>query len=335
MQIISETDFSSKEKLDLLKVEIKSSKTKLSELFSVVVSLFSMFFSSTDIVKALNSVQNFVIEICKDRKPSHNDQHMRNVKNTALFLIFTYLIFYSILIAIPLNYIIYQAFSRGLFTMFPWIYVIIHFIIKFNQYCKPNSLIFLIEVVAWMHDVADHKYVEEDPTLTEKMDKFLDTFTNDFYNKRIVKDTIYENLFTSFKIKYMIECISFSKQKEKGDADWFRVLGYFGIYIRNIVSDADKLEALGTKGIQRCFDYIKEKNNEMTNKIVYLHVEQHYHEKLKHLATTKYMKTYVGLIYAKFLRWQMRRDLDKKLGITNNTFIFDHETNKILSKMIS
>ena len=97
----------------------------------------------------------------------------------------------------------------------------------------------LCEVVAILHDVADHKY-DNNNTLSQQVKEFLQTnFPTD-----------------AILIWNIIERISYSKEV-KSKADWSNVLGPIGILVRNIVSDADKLEAIGKTGLQRCINFTK------------------------------------------------------------------------------
>jgi len=173
-----------------------------------------------------------------------------------------------------------------------------------------DAIILIVNIVSLLHDVADHKYIEEDPSLDEKVIIFLTKLTtNPPYTKQF-KGTIVEQLFDVGIIKGIIDRISFSRQKKYGTVDWY-LLGMWGVLIRNIVSDADKFEAMN---IKRCEDYTRElftKQNKSCDDISIRNaVVQHYHEKLKLLATSEYMKTFPGWIYAQmYLDPQMQKSL--------------------------
>jgi uncharacterized protein len=175
-----------------------------------------------------------------------------------------------------------------------------------------QTLLFIVRVVALLHDVADHKYVKIDPSLKEKFNVYIQKFTT---RKRTVKGTIYCHLFTAEMISAIIDRISFSRQKEKGTSDWIPTLGYLGYLVRNIVSDADKLEAIGAAGIDRCVSYTIEiyehKNIPAFAKNVHKDVETHYNEKLKIISSCEYMKTPFGWLYAKLMDREMRLRLEK------------------------
>jgi HD superfamily phosphodiesterase len=156
---------------------------------------------------------------------------------------------------------------------------------------------------AWLHDVCDHKYDPSDE-LTDKLKRFL--------------DDIFTNVELTDLIVNIIDRISYSKENKeyvKGvtydNLDWHTVLVYNGksyVEIRNIVSDADKLEALGEIGAKRCIQYIVERNyhdvsiedidDEACDIIRNLFIE-HCDEKLLRLKDD-FVHTKAGKLYAKF-----------------------------------
>jgi len=94
-----------------------------------------------------------------------------------------------------------------------------------------------VTLVALLHDVADHKY-DKDGTLNEKIREFL-------VSRDIDPDPVMA----------CIDAISFSKEHRNG-MRWFeKALGPYWTQVRDIVSDADKFEAIGVVGIQRCLEY--------------------------------------------------------------------------------
>jgi len=107
----------------------------------------------------------------------------------------------------------------------------------------PHDGVFLldVEIVALLHDVADHKY-DKDGELQSKINNFL--LDNDVPNPYSYVNTI--------------NCISYSKEK-RGGKRWFtKVLDPYWLKVRDIVSDADKWEALGEIGGRRCIQYAAE-----------------------------------------------------------------------------
>lgn len=118
---------------------------------------------------------------------------------------------------------------------------------------KDEKLTKLTLTVAWLHDVNDHKYEDSDHN-----SKKMRTFLLDQYDEKEV-DMVFN----------IVDRISYSKEiKEK--SDWEEVLGETGTLIRNIVSDADKIEAIGEVGLKRCISYVMnihfEKNKKVAEK---------------------------------------------------------------------
>lgn len=159
----------------------------------------------------------------------------------------------------------------------------------------------LVTVVAWLHDVNDHKY-DHDGTLSDKVNIFLQTnFPND-----------------STLIKNIIDRISFSKENrvlvKGGSLDWDQVLGEEGCLVRDIVSDADKLEAIGKVGFDRCVEYTKETyltkhGQEIPEELLVKNVIQHSNEKLLRLKD-EFIRTKPGRKLAKPLHVELVQCLE-------------------------
>lgn len=248
-------------------------------------------------VRAIIDVENFVIDACGKRPPSHNHQHMMKVRDNALLILFWLIIMFVfgvyIVSVIAHNFNVLG--SSGI--------VVVNIISILLLVKHLDAIMMMVNIVALLHDVADHKYIEEDLSLIEKLNLFLTKLvTNPIYINQ-VKGTVVEYLFDVKIIKEIIERISFSRQKTQGTSDWYSVLGFWGLLIRHIVSDGDKFEAIGKDGVCRCKNYtleVFEKQNIPTDaKSVRDAVVKHYHEKLKLLATSEYIKTPPAWIYAK------------------------------------
>ena len=122
---------------------------------------------------------------------------------------------------------------------------------------------------AWLHDVTDHKY-DHYGTLEQRLDEF----------GRAVVIWNYEEL------KQVIKYVSYSTENKAivsgTPLDFPAILGAYYSQIRDIVSDADKLEAIG---IKRAIEYTTEANPSFTPQQVITDVHKHAHEKLLRLAT--------------------------------------------------
>jgi hypothetical protein len=299
-----------------------------------------------EIKSALSEIQHFVEKVCAHRESSHNHAHMEAVKNNAT-TITKYVLMIKRIKLFCLHWFVLLCTALMLFKYDFVSYVIpikYQLIIKFINsiicgllfytnmskllFCKLEydmHLLFIVQCVAWLHDVADHKYVTADPELKPALVKFLDNITSKYEDIFDCMSYVESEKTHTNKILAIIERISYSRQNKLGCSDWLTVLGENGCLIRDIVSDADKWEAIGKKGIERCKDYIMEHivNNpkcchdemkkdiqqEVQNKMIQEKLIEHYNDKLKLLATTKYMKTIPGFIYAKYLDRQMKNYL--------------------------
>lgn len=158
-------------------------------------------------------------------------------------------------------------------------------------------------IVAWLHDVNDHKY-DKDGQLKVKLEEF------------IKKDLSDERASSEKLIIDIIERISFSRENKNHllgkDQDWKQVIGDYGIKIRNIVSDADKIEALGKIGLKRCIQCSKEfyklkHNKDITNDLLVKNVCDHSNEKLLILKDqfirTNYGKKMAEVAHAEYLKY--------------------------------
>ena len=183
-----------------------------------------------------NILSEFVAETCKGRDESHGYAHMKAVAETSKFII-----------------------------QQDWVYE-----------DETGSLMLDAITVAWLHDIADHKY-DHDGTLEQRLDAFGRT-----------------NISNYNEIKNVIKYVSFSTENKAILAgtplNFPAILGAYYSQIRDIVSDADKLEAIGTIGIQRCLEYTTHTNPTYTHAQVISDVKKHADEKLLRLAS-QFIKT--------------------------------------------
>lgn len=142
------------------------------------------------------------------------------------------------------------------------------YILKDNNIPHSHGDVEYLILVAWLHDVFDHKY----PNIESAKKKTRDWIQT--LNLEINTDLVFD----------IIERISYSKEMNdihSGDIkNWESILGKNGTKIRDIVSDADKIEALGDIGFQRCYDYTKYKNPNLSHYALVERVCEHSNEKL-------------------------------------------------------
>ena len=136
---------------------------------------------------------------------------------------------------------------------------------------KDGSMMLDTITAAWLHDVADHKY-DYDGTLEQRLDKFGTA-----------------NIPNYTDIKQVIKYVSYSTEHKAiasgTPLDFKQILGDYYSNIRDIVSDADKLESIGVKGMERSLTYNTDTNPTFTHAQVMAEVRKIYNEKLVKLAT--------------------------------------------------
>lgn len=136
---------------------------------------------------------------------------------------------------------------------------------------------------AWLHDIADHKY-DHDGTLEQRLDEFG-----------------YKHMMNYEDLKKVIKYVSFSSENKAIFAgtplDYDSLLTPYYALVRHIVSDADKLQAIGKIGITRALMYTRESNPTYTEAQVIVDVRKHADEKLLRIAT-EFMRTPTGRMLA-------------------------------------
>jgi hypothetical protein len=156
--------------------------------------------------------------------------------------------------------------------------------------------------VAMLHDVADHKY-DFDGKLEERVRDFL---WNQLYAGR---DADAELAWAA------IAAVSYSKENKRGTRYFESELGLRWTRIRDVVSDADKLLAIGEDGLARCWEYTFEARQHRVDAIrrekgpdapipapltpadLVQHVVEHSHDKLLRL-TPEFIVTASGKFLA-------------------------------------
>ena len=184
------------------------------------------------IISLIFQLSEFVQEVCHGRDPSHGHAHMQKVAAVSTDLLKTVI----------------------------------------GDTAGATKYIMYVLIVAWLHDVADHKYDK---------DGRLKASVRDFINSLI------DDEFVTNQIMTVIDSVSFSaedKARKSGvHIDWTEKLGPFWVVVRTCVSDADKLEALGQTGFERVVAYTMEHQPGIDRQTLKAEVEKHAGEKLYRL----------------------------------------------------
>jgi len=166
-------------------------------------------------------------------------------------------------------------------------------IIAMSENIRDPTQLLAIQVGALVHDIVDYKYCS--PTLPgfpvveikqARLEKFLSTI-----------DELQEWV---PRILLWIRNMSYSLEKRVGLPE----LDPEDMICRNILSDADKWEALGAIGIQRCWQYHKMLDPEITDVDLISEICDHIEEKL--FTLSDYCRTKLGQEYAQHLTVYIR-----------------------------
>jgi HD superfamily phosphodiesterase len=155
-----------------------------------------------------------------------------------------------------------------------------------------------IIVVAYLHDINDAKY-DKDGLLDAKLREFL----RYIYAHHGVSAFNPDDTPTTTSDEYtdiilaIIHAISYSRENRAIEAgfpiNFEKRLGKIAALIRNIVSDADKLCAIGIIGLNRCEEYTIAYNPDISRKKLIYEVVKHYDEKLSRLSS-EFIRTKTG-----------------------------------------
>jgi uncharacterized protein len=158
-----------------------------------------------------------------------------------------------------------------------------------------EEIVLTAVVAGLVHDVIDHKYHTRGAlTVYYLCQKLLDCGVEDKILEGVVK---------------IIENMSFSHEKKFGVN--YHELGHWGP-LRDIVSDADKIDALGKIGIERCAAYCRSLHPERSDELIVADVVEHCHDKLLRLTPT-YIKTVSGKkialpLHQEIVSWVVRHE---------------------------
>lgn len=145
-----------------------------------------------------------------------------------------------------------------------------------NNHHIPIEILEDILTCAILHDVADYKY-DNNGILSKQVKCYINNICK--YNK--ISTTSPDDIW------WIIDNLSFSKEKKAGSLknlikNTYTVFPFPHklIFIRNIVADADRLEAIGEIGAQRCITYGQHANPNITRDQLKQKVKAHAEEKL-------------------------------------------------------
>jgi HD superfamily phosphodiesterase len=164
----------------------------------------------------------------------------------------------------------------------------------FQDRRQYHHLILDAMTAAWLHDIADHKY-DKDGMLEQTLDAFGNKHISNYAD-----------------IKKVIKYVSYSSENKAiltgTPLDYDAILTPYYALVRHIVSDADKLEAIGKIGITRALIYTKDANPTFTAEQVIADVRKHADEKLLRLAT-EFIRTPTAQTIAKQRHAEMLQEL--------------------------
>lgn len=160
-----------------------------------------------------------------------------------------------------------------------------------NLEIKNLKKIRILEAAAFLHDAYDHKYIS-----LRNIQKIKNNIQTDLIYFKFTEDEV-------VSIFNIIDNISFSKELKNRKEGIYMNLGKNQL-LRDIVSDADKKEAVGLIGLNRMIEYENHKsklNNRKSNLQEHIkHIRNLCHEKLYLLISHNFIKTNIGkkMIYS-------------------------------------
>ena len=110
----------------------------------------------------------------------------------------------------------------------------------------------VIELAAYLHDVHDHKYIQEDSTLTPKR-----AIEEHLSSLQVPTDLI-------SRVQYVVDNISFSKEVKRLNENTVIHIDDLPIELK-IVQDSDRLDAVGAIGVARCLAFSGAKGRSIYN----------------------------------------------------------------------
>lgn len=157
-----------------------------------------------------------------------------------------------------------------------------------------------IEAAALFHDLWDHKYINPSSIEYKRIkDKFNYEFKSKLFSDQEIKD-----------IEIIINNISLSREMELRNKNNILSLNHLQL-MRDIVSDADKLEMLGISGIERIVEFQMHKYPNTKSEELKNIVKRVYNTKISKLLDENYIKTEPGREMARPLMEEMKNYIER------------------------
>jgi hypothetical protein len=198
-------------------------------------------------------------------------------------------------------------------------------LVLLSCYTPPEWVTVWTIISAWLHDAYDHKF-DINGRCRRKTRQFLTdwmgaetadhlmlilestSYTRENYHKRECYGELPIQELQTKQVNWrQILC----NGKCASDVCWHEI-------IRNVVSDADKLEAIGKAGVYRCMRFgvesMEARGETVTPELAIEHLVQHYSEKL-HQLCQNYIVSPMGVYIGMRRQSAMEREVKKCLGI--------------------
>jgi len=164
---------------------------------------------------------------------------------------------------------------------------------------NDSNILIKIETVALFHDLWDHKYVNPFSMEYKRIKyKFKHELKKRLFSVQDIKD-----------IEIIINNISLSREMKLRSTDKLLSLKHLQL-MRDIVSDADKLEMLGISGIERIIEFQMHKYPNTKSEKLKNIVKKVYNSKISKLLDENYIKTEPGRKMAMPLIQEMKNYIE-------------------------
>ena len=164
---------------------------------------------------------------------------------------------------------------------------------------KDSYRLIKIEAASLFHDLWDHKYIDSKSIEYKKIkDKFNDELKKRLFSDQEIKD-----------IEIIINNISLSREIDLRKNNKSLNLKHLQL-MRDIVSDADKLEMLGLSGIKRIVEFEMFKNPKVKSDELKIILKKIYDEKISKLIEEEFIRTEPGREMAMPLMEEMKNYIE-------------------------